>query len=547
MGIRFTLLIGGVFVAYGALLFHVYGLQIAKGDYYLARASSQVEAGDALNAPRGVIYFTDKNGNKTPVALNKDFPVVYAVPKAITDVNAAVKALSPLVSMPEAELSKRLSSQSSYALIEKKASSTTAGAVGQLNIKGIYVQSLPFRYYPLKDTASQLLGFVGPSANDVMDHGRYGLESFYDTQLAGDPGVMKDGKIEFPHPGGDLQLTIDPNIQVEAEKLIQGLVHQFGAPDGSIIVEDPNTGKILALANSPNFDPNNYQQSSVGTFLDPVAQTIYEPGSVVKVLTMAAGIDSGKITPETHFYDSGSLTLNGHTIKNWDLKAHGDVTMTNVIEHSLNTGAAFAERQTGNDIFKSYIQKFGFGTETGVDLPGELSGDLSQLMKPDAPPVEFATASFGQGIAATPMQVINAISALANGGNLMRPYLNADMQPKVVHRVISTDTAHKVTQMMVTAVNTNIVAHIDGYNVAGKTGTAQLANASGGGYGDKVVNTYVGYAPASAPKFVVLVKLDQPPGSPLAGQTIVPAFREMVQYLLNYYEIPPDKKGDTVF
>ncbi len=540
MATRFTLLIGGVFVAYGALLFHLYGLQIAKGDFYLARASSQLEAGDTLTAPRGVIYFTDKNGNHTPVALNKDFPVVYAVPKAVSDVGVTVTKLSPLVLMPADQLETKLSGKSSYALIQKKASSSVATAVSGLGLKGIYVQDYPFRYYPLKNMGSQLLGFVGPSKDDIAEHGRYGLEKFYDDELAGATGVIKNGKIEFPQAGKDLTLTIDPNIQFEAEKIIQGLVDRYGAPSGSIIVEDPNTGKILALANSPNFDPNDYSKSSLNTFLNPVTQTIYEPGSVVKVLTMAAGIDSGKITPDTTYTDTGSLTLNGHTIKNWDLKAHGFLTMTNVIEHSLNTGAAFAERTMGHDIFKSYIPKFGLGKATGIDLPGELSGDLSQLMSKDAPEVEYATASFGQGIAATPLQVINAIATLANGGNLMRPYLNADLQPKVLQRAVKTDTAHKVTQMMVTAVNTNIIAHIDDYNVAGKTGTAQLASLNGSGYTDKVVNTYTGFAPASAPRFVVLVKLDQPPGSPLAGQTIVPAFREMTQFLLNYYEIPPD-------
>jgi cell division protein FtsI (penicillin-binding protein 3)/stage V sporulation protein D (sporulation-specific penicillin-binding protein) len=259
---------------------------------------------------------------------------------------------------------------------------------------------------------------------------------------------------------------------------------------------------------------------------------------------MASGIDAGKITPETTYVDKGSVTINGRKIENWDLKthgAHGRVTMTGVIENSINTGAIFAQQQTGNETFKEYFLRFGFGEKTAVDMPGELSGDIKLLFRRDAPAVAFATASFGQGVAATPLQIVNAFSAIANKGVLMRPYVNAALAPKEVRRVVSEDTAKKVAKMMVSAVDKAEVAKVSGYSIAGKTGTAFIPDFKNGGYTDFVINTYVGFGPTSDPRFVILIKLTKPEGIPLAGTTVVPAFRELAQFLLNYYQVPPDR------
>jgi cell division protein FtsI/penicillin-binding protein 2 len=335
-------------------------------------------------------------------------------------------------------------------------------------------------------------------------------------------------------------LTLDPNIQIEAERILVSAVERHAATGGSVIVQDPVTGKILAMASAPAFDPNAYQESPIDTFLNPAVQEIYEPGSVFKVITMAAGIDAGKITPHTTFYDEGVLTVSGRKIQNWDRQAHGLVTMTTVIEKSLNTGAAFVERQTGHAMFREYLRKFGFDEKTGIDLPGELAGDLRRL-SPNAPAVAYATASFGQGVAVTALQMVNAISAIANGGLLMHPYVLAELGPREVRRVISPDTAQAVTRMMVSAVDRAEVAKIEGFAFAGKTGTAQVPDFERGGYSDEVIHTYVGFGPATHPRFVVLIKLDKPAGAPLAGTTVVPAFRDLAQFLVNYYHIAPDR------
>jgi cell division protein FtsI/penicillin-binding protein 2 len=545
MGFRFAALISGISLAYGFLLFNLYQLQLSSGGYYVARAGNQYASG-MLSSTRGSIYFTDKNGNKVPMALNKDFPVIYAVPKAIEDPMETANRLAPILNIPVKDLEKRFGSGSSYDLLKKKADSGLAKEVEAMNIKGIYVDSQSSRYYPMGLTSSQLLGFVAPDSESDIEKGRYGIEEFYNERLAGQMGRVVDGKIMNGIPGEDLSLTIDPNIQIEAERILSSLVKKWGAKGGSVIVEEPQTGKILALSNYPLFDPNKYNQAELGDFLNPVTQKIYEPGSVFKVLTMAAGIDAGKISPETSFNDTGVLNVNGRKILNWDLKAHGKVDMTYVIEHSLNTGAAFAEKQTGDGVFRDYLVKFGISEKTGIDLPGELKGDLRSLFKSDAPAIAFASASFGQGVAATPLQVINSIAAIANGGKLMRPYLNAESEPKIIRKVITPEAASKVTGMMTSAVDEAKVAKINGYSIAGKTGTAQIADRVNGGYlPDQYINTYVGFGPTKDPKFAILIKIDQPKDAPLAGTTVVPAFRDLAQFILNYYNIVPDRMNET--
>jgi cell division protein FtsI/penicillin-binding protein 2 len=388
--------------------------------------------------------------------------------------------------------------------------------------------------------AAHALGFVSQSDADSGESGRYGAEKFYDDLLTGKTGEAKEDKILSPETGADLALTIDPSIEREAERSLENLIKNYSASGGSVVVMEPQTGKILAMGSFPSFNPNAYADSDLSAFINPVTQKIYEPGSVFKVITMAAGIDAGKITPETIFEDTGKLIVSGRTIQNWDLKAHGKVTMTQVIEQSINTGAAFAQKKVGDAVFREYLDRFGFGEKTGIDLPGEVKGDLRRLV-PGAPAVAFATASFGQGVAVTPIEMINAIAAIANGGKLMRPYVNAAEAPRVLRQVISPETARQVTQMMVSAVDKAEVAKIKGYSIAGKTGTAQVPDFARGGYTDKVINTYIGFGPASNPKFIILIKLNEPAGAPLAGLTVVPAFRDLAQFLLNYYNIPPDR------
>jgi cell division protein FtsI/penicillin-binding protein 2 len=237
--------------------------------------------------------------------------------------------------------------------------------------------------------------------------------------------------------------------------------------------------------------------------------------------------------------DKGTLALNGKTIMNWNKEAYGRISMTEVIEHSVNTGSAFAAREIGVAAFRDYIERFGFGKPTGVTLPGELKGSLATIQG-NPREINLATASFGQGVSVTPLQLVAAVSAIANGGVLMRPYLVASDGPSVVRRVVAEDTAAKVIAMMVNAVEKNIVARVPSYTVAGKTGTAQVPDFKRGGYSEDYVHTYAGFAPASDPKFTVLIKLDRPKGALLAGATVVPAFKELAEFLLSYMQVAPD-------
>ncbi len=534
------LFILGIFVTlYGALAFNLYELQIGKGHFYSAKAEAQNRLAGFLNASRGNIYFTDKNGNHNPAAINKEYPEIFAVPKDIKDATSTANQLAAIVNIDREQLATMLGKpQSQYALLVRKASAEQVREIKTLQQVGIYVDSENARFYPLGALASHVLGFLAPTVNDAVPSGKYGIELEFNDRLSGTDGHIEGDKITRAESGQDLVLTIDPNIQTKSEEILNGLIKKFSAEAGTVIVEDPQTGKILALGNYPTFDPNVYANAELKTFLNPAVQSLYEPGSIFKVITMAAGINSGKITPDTTFVDTGSVTLDSRTIKNWDKKAHGKVTMTEVIEQSINTGAVFAQQKTGKDIFYSYLTKFNFLEPTGIELPGERKGNLGTLQH-SFRDINFATAAFGQGVAVTPLQLINAIAVIANGGMLFKTHILADAPTDAIRRVISQDTADKVKTMMISAVDKAEVAHIPGYHVAGKTGTAQIPDFVHGGYLENYIHTYVGFAPASNPKFIVLLKLDKP-NATLAGTTVVPAFRELAEFLLNYYNVAPD-------
>ncbi len=545
MAFRFWAVICGVALAYLALIGRLYDLQLVRGGQFLARAQSQYRAIASFEAPRGLIYFTDKDGVRFPMALNKDFPIIYAVPKEIDDPEEAANTLVGVLPLSVDELRAKFSRQGSlYGLLSKRPDEATANAVVALGLKGIYVDAMSGRSYPNGTLGAQVLGFVAPDASGEEEKGRYGVEEFYDNTLKGAPGVEEDGKFTAPQSGGDVVLTLDPTIQAETERVLKDLVATYRAQGGSIVIEEPKTGKILAMGSYPTFDPNSYRTSPLGDFMNPAVQRIYEPGSVLKVITMAGAIDAGKVTSSTTYIDKGMLTMNGYTIKNFDYATrggHGKVSMTYAIEHSLNTGAVYAQRELGNVSFLEYLRRFGLDQKTGITLPGEIKGSVRPLLERGARDIVFATASYGQGIAVTPLGLLQAVGAIANGGNLMRPYVDARLNPEVVRRAVSEDAAKQVTTMMVAAVDRAAVARVNGYAIAGKTGTAFVPDFKKGGYTENVINTYVGFGPATNPRFVILIKLNQPPDAPLAGFSVVPAFQNLAQFMLNYYSVPPDR------
>ncbi|MBI2013847.1 MAG: penicillin-binding protein 2 [Candidatus Colwellbacteria bacterium] len=519
MGFRIGALIAVFSVAFAALGINVYKLQIKEGDYYGARAASL--SPENILPPRGIIYLADKNGNYLPAAMNRDYPLIYSDNRKIDDVKETATALSLITGISAEDLGEKLKDSSDpFEPILKRVNEDQLSALSLQELKGISVAYETYRFYPFGTSASHLLGFV--SIDNENPGGAYGVEARYNETLTGD----------------NIRLTVDKDIQAQAEAVLGGLIQKFSAEGGTVIVQDPKTGAILALASAPGFNPNKYGEYPLKNFLNPAVQSVYEPGSAFKVITMAAGIDSGKITPETAFVDTGELTLNGRTIKNWDNKAHDRVTMIEVLGKSLNTGTAFAERTMGHEIFYEYLTKFRFNKETGIDLPGEVAGSIRNL-ESNTRDINFATASFGQGISVTPISLITAVSAIANKGVMMKPYVNTDLKPERVERVISLQTSLKVADMMVKAVDGAQVAKISGYTVAGKTGTAQIPGK--GGYSDDVINSFVGFAPAYDPRFTILIKLDKPAGAPLAGLSVVPAFRDLAQFILNYYNVPPDR------
>jgi len=523
------------------LVFNLYRIQVKKGDFYTARAESQLAIND-LTAPRGNIYFTDKDGNFVPAALEKKYYEIFAVPKEIEDASETARIIAPVLGLSVIDLENKFKKEKDeYELLVKKATEEQLADLEGVEFKkGIYIKANPLRFYPLGEEASHLIGFLSFDKELNKNRGVYGLESYFEKMLAGKDGEAVGDKVIRSVSGIDLYLTIDKNIQDQAEDILSNLITKFNAEGGSAIVEDPKSGKILAMASFPGFNPNDYGKYPIKSFLNPVVESVYEPGSIFKVVTMAIGIDSGSITPETTYYDSGKVELNGRTIRNWDLKSHGTQTMTNVIEQSINTGTVFVEQKIGHDNFLNYLKRFKLDEITEVDLPGEVRGSLASLEN-DAKDVNFATASFGQGISMTPIRLISAISAIANGGVMMKPILEEGERESSIGRMVSEEASKQVVDMMVSAVDKAILATIPGYSVAGKTGTAQVPDFNKGGYTDKVINTYSGFVPAYDPQFVVLIKLDKPAGAPLAGHTVVPAFKELAQFIINYYGIAPDR------
>jgi len=349
-----------------------------------------------------------------------------------------------------------------------------------------------------------------------------------------------------------LNLTLDRTLTFFVWRTLAEAGSKYEAEGGSIIVMEPASGKILAMCNYPDFNPNNYQRvEDLEMFKNVAVTDAYEPGSVFKAITMAMALEENAVDPETTYVDTGQVVIGEHVIKNSDEQAHGTQTMTSVLEKSINTGAIFAARAVGLQKFRNYVKKFGFGSLTKIDLAGEASGNISNLSKGQE--IYMATGSFGQGLSVTALQMTNAISAIANQGRLMRPYLVEQMiaeggeiidrQPQFIRSVISPSTSAILRAMLVSVVENGYgrKAGVKGYFVAGKTGTAQVPGPEGE-YSDKVIHSFVGFAPANKPQFAALVKLDNPQQGNFSDSTAVPTFGQIAQFILKYYQIPPNRE-----
>ncbi|MDD5109903.1 MAG: penicillin-binding protein 2 [Patescibacteria group bacterium] len=565
---RRVLAIGVVFFLCCAfIVLRLFDLQVLRFDYFSSMAAKAQDTFRELAPERGAIYVKE-GGKLYPLVSNRDYYLVYADPRKVTDAGKVVDTLAQIMHLSEEEwkpIAAKLSNRRDpYEPLLRKVGTPEVELIRRANLPGIADVAESYRYYPETEFGGQLLGFVG-YADDALA-GQYGLEGYFEPELAGKAGslravtdavgrplVIGERELEEPQDGMNLVLTVDRTVQLTACAKLKDGVAAYDAVGGTVIIMQPETGAILAMCSVPNFDPGDYAQvSDPAAYNNPAIFTAYEPGSVFKPITMASAIDRGLVRPTDTYEDTGEIKLaTGAKIRNSDLQAHGVQTMVQVLEKSLNTGAVHVVMKLGREQFRRYVRDFGFGSRTGITLDTEVSGDVSSLDRRGE--IYSMTASYGQGITVTPLQLAAAYGALANNGKLMRPYivseqLSADGEvavstaPQVVRQVVTSRTASTITGMLVQAVEGvyDHKAKLPGYYVAGKTGTAQIASPNGG-YGDEVNHTFIGYLPAYRPAFVILVKLDKPTKVKHAADSTTVVFRQISEFLVDYYQIAPER------
>ncbi len=563
---RIRALVGVLVIIFLVIGIRFFVLQVLSHEFYSTLASSQHGVLRELYPERGTIYLSDPKSETGlfPAAVNREFTTVWASPRDVADAPLAARELAIALAVDEGILYSRLNRPDDpYEVLKRKVDDETVSAVDALSLEGVHYSKETFRYYPESFGLSQVTGFVGEDESG-KPIGRYGLEGYWNDHLSGTAGFLSGERDSFGRligsigrsiqpakDGADLVLTIDRTIQYVACERLKAAVQLRGAKGGSVVVMNPETGAVLAMCNDPSFDANEYSKiEDVSDFNNPAAFVSYEPGSVFKPLVMAAAIDAGKVSPTSTFNDDGDVAIGNFTIRNSTLKAYGFSTMTEVLQESMNTGMVHVAKQLGPDAFRDYVQAFGFGKETGIDLSYESAGDVSSLDKRGE--IWSATASFGQGIMVTPLQLATAYSAMANGGKLMRPYVVSEVrrgelvartEPKVVSQVISQRASMLIGGMMVQVVEKGHgkAAGVPGYWVAGKTGTAQIAG-PGGYLKNEHIGSFAGYAPVDNPKFVIVVKIDRPSNVEWAEQSAAPLFGEIAEFLLKYMEIPPERE-----
>lgn len=520
--LTFIILFGAAIT--GRLIF----LQIFKHDFYKVLAKGQQKIFDVGILSRGELFLKDRAGNLYPLAVNKSWPLIYVCPQEIQAKVKTAQILSEILNLDKDLILRKLNRQDSlYQLLKKQLSQEEVQQLREKNLAGVYLKDEVWRYYPQENFASPVIGFLGGEGV-----GQYGIEGYYNDVL---------------EKGQDIVLTLDYNIQFQAERLLEASHKTLNFEEGQILVIEPKTGKIKTLAHFPNFNPNRYWEvKDMDIFQNALVQKIFEPGSVFKTITMAAALEEQKVSPETFYDDKGYVKIGGYVIYNYNEKVWGKSTMTQVLEKSINTGAVFAESQLGHSHFLEYLEKFAIFEPTDIDLQGEFFSKNLEFKK--GYEINFATASFGQGIEMTPLQLARAYCVIANGGELVKPYIAESRvlgSESAGKRVISQKTASQLTAMLCSAVKNGFAkaAQVPGYYIAGKTGTAQIPWSVLGenrtGYSDKTVQTFIGFFPAFDPQFIILVKLNNP-AAKTAEYSATPIFQKLAKYIIDYWQIPPD-------
>ncbi|MBU1045933.1 penicillin-binding protein 2 [Patescibacteria group bacterium] len=562
---RINLIYFLVFLFGAAVVARLFFLQAINGELYKALAKGHQEIFQQISGERGDIFLYDKD-KIVLAATNEESRFCYVAPKLIGEKERVAELLASALSVAKDDLLKNIETNSEklFLLVKRNISEEEGQKIQELGLDGVYLDQERQRLYPFGQLASDVLGFVNQSGE-----GQYGIEGYWNDVLAGQEGWQKisygpfgrltDGDTAGSMKGVDLILTIDKNIQSQAENILKDYSEKFGFQSGQIIVIEPASGKVMALADFPGFNPNNFQEyaenNQIELFQDKAIQAVYEPGSAFKAITMAAALNEGKITPDTTYVDTGKVVIKDKTITNYDNRIWGEATMTQVLERSINTGAVFVQNQLSHQVFTDYLEKFGVFEKSNIDLSGETYSENQEFKK--GWEVNYATASFGQGINMNLMQMARAFCAIANKGKFIQPYVveavmdSGTKKPFLLdnprQQIISSNTAEDLTKMLIAVTESGYGsgARVPGYYVAGKTGTSQIPYSALGinkaGYSDQTWQSFIGFAPAFSPEFVIAVKLDNPK-TRTGSESAIFLFQNLAKYILDYYQILPEKE-----
>ena len=547
----FTLFVFFLFTVF-AILIKLFYIQAFSGDTY----SGNYLRTTRIAPVRGIIF----DRNKEPLVINQSSYTLFAEPKNLEDSFNTLKEIDSILNIGEATLEGRFDKSKDWVALARNLEEDQKKKLEKLNIHGLGFDEYSKRYYPEASIAAHLDGFVGKD-EDGDDIGYFGVEGYYDKDLQGLPGLLKTERDILGRPivigtqnklkgenGRDFVLTIDKRTQKMAKEAIEKAIEVYKAQSGCITIIEPNTGEILAMDCAPDFDPSEYFKFNESFFKNPVISDVFEPGSIIKPLWVAAALNEQKIKSYDMYDEKGPINIGKYYIRTWDNKYHGDISITQILQQSSNVGMVFVGDKLGEENIKKYLKAYGFGEKTNIDLQGE----VSSYLRKDSQwrPIDFATVTFGQGIVVTQIQMLKAFSVLVNGGWVVEPHVVKEMvsesgdakkiAPKKEKRILTEKTSRTIRQMLYETVNHgeakwNIPK---GYKIGGKTGTAQIA-IQGAYDASKTNASFIGFGPVDNPKFLVLVTLNQPQTSPWASETSAPVFFEVARDLLVQYNIPP--------
>ncbi len=550
------------------ILVRLYYLQIIHADYYAQKAERQYIHTKSDLYSRGSIYFTTRDGEQLSAAAVQAGYLLAANPTHIKNPETFCEQVKPYIILDQSLCIERASLPNrTFVELFERLTNEQAAELESKEIEGALLYKNQWRYYPGGSVAARSIGFVGFTDKDGSElRGKFGLERAYDDVLFKKREVLSvnffaelfsnvDELVGEPEDSkhGDVITTLEPAVSRLLDSVLQETNDFYKSKMTGAIVMDPKTGAIYAMNVVPSFDLNTRSETTIDNFRNPLVEDVYEMGSIIKPLTMAAGIDSGAVSRSTTYYDPGCIDLNTYTICNYDLRGRGTVDMQQVLNQSLNTGVAYIVKQMGKEHFRDYFYAYGLNKVTGIDLPNEGSPLIENLKSPRD--VEYATASFGQGVALTPMATVRALATLANGGKLITPHLVKqikyedgtikDVPYPVGEQVLKPETSEEISRMLSNVVDDALrggSVALPHHSIGAKTGTAQIADpVNGGYYEDKYLHSFFGYFPVYDPQFIVFMYTVEPQGVRYASETLTDPFMQIARFLINYYSIPPDR------